>query len=47
MISIDKYSFLSFVIKLSRLFSLEPVVLLLCFSEDEVGHDKGREDNED
>ena len=44
----DKYcSFISLVVKLSGLFPLEPLVLLLCLGEDEVGHDEGREDDKD
>ena len=39
--------FLCLVVKLSRLFSLEPGVFLLCLGEDEVRHDEGRHDNED
>ena len=35
------------MVKLSGLFPLEPLVLLLCLGKDEVGHDEGREDNED
>ena len=35
------------MIKLSGLFPLEPLVLLLCLGEDEVRHDEGGEDDED
>ena len=47
MTSIVDSSFLGLVIKLSGLFPLKPLVLLLCLGEDEVGHDEGREDDED